>query len=581
MSAFRQALGKHRNVERGRKWIFVASDQLSDQLGPLSREKAGKLGIVLVETPAKAARRPYHRQKLALVLANLRHFALEQAARGVAVRHVVSSGGYLAALQPLVPVLGPLRMMRPAERELRSELQPLIDSGGLVVIPHEGWLTTETDFNESQHGGKPPFRMDAFYRQVRRGTGLLMENGKPIGGRFSFDPENRESWRGEPKAPESPRFPRDVIKDEVCDLIEQHYAHHPGTLDRDELPATLADAESLWARGRALLPWFGPYEDAMAQSSTSLFHSRVSGLLNLCRLLPERLVREAAAADAPLASREGFIRQILGWREFVRHVHDQTDGFRRLLSGAVPELDSPGDGGYARWAGKPWPRGAGSPGDGGALPNALQANTPLPAAYWGKPSGLHCLDTVVQGVWREAYSHHITRLMVLSNIAMLLGCSPRELADWFWVAYLDAYDWVVEPNVLAMGSFAPGDVMTTKPYVAGAAYVNRMSDYCGDCAFDPRSNCPLTPMYWDFLARNEPRLAGNQRLKLPLATLRKRTSLQKAQAASVRKVALAKLGKGERLEPADFASPLVPTPTAPPQSSPPAKGPPSRSRPRR
>ena len=557
-SAFYRALRQH--DARGRRFIFVPPDQLSDALGPLSREPAASLGIVVVETPAKAARRPYHKQKLALVLANLRHFALEQAARGVAVRHVVSPGGYAAALQPLFRELGPLRVMRPAERELRTELQPLIDAGALHQLPHEGWLTTTEDFDESQHGGRPPFRMDAFYRQVRRGTGVLMEKGKPIGGRFSFDPENRERWDGDPPAPAEPRYPRDAIKDEVCDLIRRRFGHHPGTLDPDALPATLADAESTWARALGLLPWFGPYEDAMTQRSSSLFHSRVSGLLNLHRLLPARLVREAAAADAPLASREGFVRQVLGWREFVRHVHEHTDGFRRLPAGAPPRLDAPGDGGYARWAGKPWPRAAAGaspdayPGDGGALPDALHAGLPLPPAYWGAPSGLHCLDTVVEGVWREAYSHHITRLMVLSNIATLLGASPRELTDWFWAAYLDAYDWVVEPNVLAMGSFAPGDLMTTKPYVAGAAYLHRMSDLCEPCAFDPRTDCPLTPMYWDFLARNEPHLAGNQRLKLPLASMRKRTPEQRAQAARVHAIAAARLGKGERLTPDDFAA---------------------------
>ena len=544
MSAFRQALRRHRNAERGRRWIFVPPDQLSDQLGPLSREPPRELGIVLVETPAKAGRRPYHQQKLALVLANLRHFALEQAGRGVAVRHLVSQDGYAAALAPLAAALGPLRMMRPAERELRTELQPLLEAGVLEEQPHEGWLTSAADFAESQGGGAP-FRMDAFYRHVRRGTGILMEKGKPAGGRFSFDTENRRRWTGEPPAPEAPRFPRDAIKDEVCSLIGEQFGHHPGTLDTEALPATLADAESLWARARALLPWFGPYEDAMAQGSSSLFHSRVSGLLNLHRLLPERLVREAAAADAPLASREGFVRQILGWREFVRHVHEQTDGFRR--PGAVAQLAAPGDGGYARWAGKPWPRSGG--GDGGALPGALLADAPLPPAYWGAPSGLHCLDTVVAGVWREAYSHHITRLMVLANIATLLGASPRELTDWFWAAYLDAYDWVVEPNVLAMGSFAAGALMTTKPYVAGAAYIHRMSDLCSGCAFDPRSTCPLTPMYWDFLARNEPRLASNPRMKLPLASMRKRTGAQHAHDARVREVALVQLGKGERLEP--------------------------------
>jgi deoxyribodipyrimidine photolyase-related protein len=150
--------------------------------------------------------------------------------------------------------------------------------------------------------------------------------------------------------------------------------------------------------------------------------------------------------------------------------------------------------------------------------------------------------------------------MVLSNIATLLGCSPRELTDWFWAAYLDAYDWVVEPNVLAMGSFAPGQLMTTKPYVAGAAYIHRMSDYCDDCEFKPTTDCPLTPLYWDFLARNEPRLAENQRLKLPLASMRKRTPQQRAAAARIREIALVKLGRGERLSPADF--PAAPPPPA-------------------
>ena len=524
MSVFRKALRRHRHGERGRRWVFVPPDQLSDGIGPLSREPASALGIVLVESPAKAARRPYHKQKLALVLANLRHFALEQAARGVAVRHLVSPDGYAAALAPLARELGPLRMMRAAERELRVELQPLADSGAIQVQPHEGWLTSETDFRESQHGGRPPFRMDAFYRQVRRGTGLLMENDKPIGGRFSFDTENRQRWTGDPPAPEEPRFPRDAIKDEVCNLIGESYADHPGTLDPDALPATLADAEALWSRALALLPWFGPFEDAMAQRSPSLFHSRVSGLLNLHRLLPARLVQEAAGAAAPLASREGFVRQILGWREFVRHVHEATDGFRRLPSGAALRLD------------------------------ALEAKAKLPPAYWGAPSGLNCLDSVVSDVWRDAYSHHITRLMVLCNIATLLGTSPRELTDWFWVAYLDAYDWVVEPNVLAMGSFAPGDLMTTKPYVAGAAYTNRMSDFCAGCAFDPRRDCPLTPMYWSFLARNDARLSKNQRMKLPLASMRKRTAAQHDHDASVHRITLTKLGRGERLAPEDFAS---------------------------
>ena len=264
----------------------------------------------------------------------------------------------------------------------------------------------------------------------------------------------------------------------------------------------------------------------MSSRSSGLFHTRISALLNLHRLLPSRAIADVAGMTLPLASQEGFIRQILGWREFVRHVHRATDGFRNLPGGAPSIAERPGDGGYARWAGKPWgeslrPAGsgqaaagsdrnapeAGDP-EGGATPSALGASEPLPPAFWGTLSGLTCLDRVVADVWAEGYSHHITRLMVLANLATLLDVSPRELTDWFWIAYTDAYDWVVEPNVLGMGTYAVGDLMTTKPYVSGAAYIARMSDYCDRCAFDPKTTCPITRLYWAFFARHEGRLQG-------------------------------------------------------------------------
>ena len=447
MSVFSQQLAALQPPSsKRRRWIFVAYDQLSDRIGPLARVAAEDAGIVVVEAPAKAAKRPYHQQKLALVLTNLRHFALEQAARGVAVRHVVSDGDYAHALRPIIRELGPLQMMEAAERELRVDLQPLVDEGGLDVETHGGWLSTDDDFAALD----APWRMDAFYRQVRRRTGLLMEHGKPKGGRFSFDGDNRERWRGTPKAPTPPRFVVDDVTGEVVDLIGRRYATHPGTLDATTLPASSADAAALWSWAlSSCLPSFGPYEDAMSTSSSGLFHTRISGLLNLHRLLPRAVIDDVAAAPLPLSSQEGFIRQVLGWREFVRHVHRRTDGFRSLVDKPV---DKPGDTSGA-----------------GARPSVLGAHEPLPTAFWpGSKSGLACLDHVVDDVWREGYSHHITRLMVLSNIATLLDVEPRELTDWFWVAYVDAYDWVVEPNVLAMGTFGAGDVMTTKPYVAGA-----------------------------------------------------------------------------------------------------------------
>jgi deoxyribodipyrimidine photolyase-related protein len=532
MSAFLEALRQRTTAPPGaRRWLFVPYDQLSDQIGPLSREPPDKLGIVLVECPQKASRRPYHQQKLALILANLRHFALEQAARGVAVRHIAAAprASYADALRPVVAQVGPLRMMRPAERELRAELAPLVASGDILEIPHEGWLTPPGALGKIPG---PPWRMDAFYREARRSTGLLMDRrGKPEGGRFSFDGENRLPWPGDPPAPEPPRFHPDPITHEVLDLVRSRYGAHPGTLDDATLPATAADAERLWRWGiEACLPWFGPFEDAMSTRSTGIFHTRISPLLHLHRILPSRVVREVASLPIPLASREGFVRQVLGWREFMRHVHEATDGLRQLPSGPAP-----------LWRGRE---------EAGAAPSFLGAMQPLPGAFWGRSrSGLACLDQVVQDVWSEGWSHHITRLMVLSNIATLLDVSPRELTDWFWVAYIDAFDWVVEPNVLGMGTFGVGDLFTTKPYVSGAAYLARMSDYCEKCAFDPRKNCPITPLYWAFLERHEPQLRNNDRMKLPLASMRKRTEAQRAADRAVFKRTQEALAEGRRLSP--------------------------------
>lgn len=481
MSIFGDRLRKFAPVGGDRRWIYVPYDQLTDAIGPLSEQSPAQTGIVLVETPAKAARRPYHRQKLALILANQRHFALEQAARGVAVRYIAHADGYAAALSGFPH---PLTMMEAAERELRVELAPLIARGALRVVPHAGWLTTTEHFGSKG----PPWRMDAFYRTVRRSTGVLMDGEEPRGGRWSFDQENRHAWKGEPAAPEPPRFKPDAITREVGDLILTQYASHPGTLDLTTLPATQADAETLWTWAKsACLPHFGPFEDALSRHSSGLFHSRCAPLINLHRLLPARIVHETAALDLPLASQEGFIRQILGWREFVRHIHVASDGFR-----TVPN-------------------------------NFLDVHEALPPAFWpGAPSGLACLDAVVANVWSEGWSHHISRLMVLANLATLLDVDPRQTTDWFWFAYIDAFDWVVEPNVLGMGTFAAGETMVTKPYIGGGAYLGRMGDHCKTCKFQPNRDCPITTLYWDWLRRHGSRVRRNPRMSTICAAQAKR-----------------------------------------------------------
>jgi len=552
MSVFLQEL-KTREVDpAGRRWIYVPYDQLSDAVGPLSREDPEELGIVIFENRWKPRRRPYHQQKLALVLASGRHFALEQAERGVAVRFVAGDAPYASLLEPVAKELGTLRVMEPAERELRVDLALLVSRRLLEVVPHEGWLTTRQQFDAAVSGAKR-WRMDAFYRRVRKDSGILMDNGKPVGGKFSFDAENRKSWKGEPPAPTPPRFPVDEIKQEVVDLVEEHFAAHPGRLDPEALPTRQADAEEVWrfARRRCL-EHFGPYEDAMSTRSRTLFHTQISALLNNLRLPARRVVEDVAQSKLPLASQEGFIRQVLGWREFMHHVHDATDGFRSMPGGAESQCaNRPGDGGFGSWRGSPWRSGrAPARLDGGAAPSFLEATAAVPPAFWGETSGLACLDRVVNEVWDTGYGHHITRLMVLSNLGTLLGIAPRDLTDWFWVAYVDAYEWVVEPNVLGMGTFGLGDCFVTKPYVSGAAYIDRMSDYCGNCAFSPKRDCPITSLYWDFLGRNADALDGNPRIAMPLRSLAKRDEARRAQDVAVSEWVRTTLQHGEVLTPA-------------------------------
>ncbi len=520
-----------------RRWIYVPYDRYTDRTGPLSEQAPEQTGIVIVESTAKALRRPYHKKKLVVLISNMRHFALEQAARGVSVLYHFSPESHGTALRMLQRerALPELDCMVPAERELRLDLHKAIADGlRMRFVPDTTWASGTDDFTRV-YG---PFRagksyvMDRFYRAMRLKTGVLMRGGKPAGGQYSFDADNRNPYKGEVPVPKAPGFPPDAITLEVIELVERIYGHHFGVTEGFDLPCTQAQADELWAQFlQQMLAHFGRFEDSMRDDFLQLFHSKTSVLLNLGRLLALDLIRDVAAlaeeSAVPMSSAEGFIRQLLGWREFMRHLHEQTDGYR-LLAGTVPQetrlIDqevSPDQTPEAAEAYGPEDAYA------GARPSALGANLPLPAAYWGVRSGLHCLDTVVAQVIRDGWSHHITRLMVLSNLAVLCGFSPRELTDWFWFGYVDAYDWVVEPNVLGMATYADGGLTATKPYVSGAAYINRMSNYCGHCRFDPKKSvgpgsCPFTALYWTFLERNHERLAGNFRMQMPYNTLRRK-----------------------------------------------------------
>ena len=531
MSEFIRRLDAPKAVAPNRRWVYLPYDQLHRDLGVLADIPDDQLGVVLIESTWKTRKRAYHKQKLVLLLSSQRHFALELRARGVAVRYQISDDSPAEILSRESDVLGPIDMMEPAERELRVHLAPLTARGLLRVHKHGGWLTEAADF-EAAVEGRAAWRMDAFYRHVRRRYGWLMEpNAKPTGGRWSLDSDNRQPWRGVPSAPEPPRFSPDAITLEVVGIVERKFANHPGQIDAEQIPGSIEAVERLWAWVmECCMESFGPFEDAMSTDSLQLFHTRISGLLNLHRLLPSRVLQDVLALDIPLNSKEGFVRQLAGWREFVRHIHRATDGFRSY-PGSEAHEDREVD----------------------PSPSFLQARVPLPSAFWGTPSGFHCLDHAVGEVLDTGYSHHINRLMVLSNWATLLGVEPRELTDWFWVTFEDAYDWVVEPNVLGMGTFAVGPLMVTKPYVSGSAYIHKMSNYCDSCAFHPKKSCPMTHLYWNFLGRNSDRLQSNPRLRVVMAAQRKRSPERKKHDEEVSRRVTSGLATGDPLSPQSFA----------------------------
>ena len=568
---------------KSRRWIYVPYDRYTDRTGPISEQSAAKTGIVIVESTAKALRRPYHKKKLVVLISNMRHFALEQAARGVSVLYQFSPESHGTALLKLQQErkLPTLVCMTPAERELRLDLHQAIENGlQMDFVEDTTWASTPKDFLSvyGEYKDGKSYVMDRFYRKMRQQTGILMQKGKPTGGQFSFDADNRNPYKGEVPTPRFPEYPPDAITQEVIAFVEETYGHHFGTADGFNLPCTQKEADEFWQFFLAhALDNFGRFEDAMRDDELQLYHSKTSGLRNLGRLLAMDLIRDVAAKAAdsgsPMASCEGFIRQLLGWREFMRHLHEQTDGYR-LLAGHVPQekrkVQQEVSPDQTPEAAKAYGHAKLDP-YAGAIPSALGASRPLPAVYWGAKSGLRCMDTVVAQVIQEGWSHHITRLMVLSNLATLCGFSPRELTDWFWFGYVDAYDWVVEPNVLGMATYSDGGLTATKPYVSGAAYINRMSNFCGECQYDPKKSvgegsCPFTALYWTFLERNEKLLGSNFRMQMPYTTLRRKKPEELVQLRQRASEAIAHLQSQER--PAYGSAPATSASTEQPEASP-------------
>jgi deoxyribodipyrimidine photolyase-related protein len=471
------------------KLLLVLGDQLTMDFAALKAGDRARDLVVMAEVTAEGTYVPHHPQKIALVLAAMRKHAARLGAAGWRVAYSrlddpensQTIGGELlrrAAETGASEVIA----TAPGDWRLRAVLEavPL----RMTILPDDRFLCSEAEFAAWAEGRKQ-LRMEYFYREMRRKTGLLMAGEKPVGGQWNFDHENRRAAKPDLFRAGVPEFAPDAVTAEVLDLVEAQFPSHFGVL-RPFLWATdrAGALEALDAFLRDRLATFGEEQDAMLAGDPTLSHALISPYLNL-GLLGWREVCEAAERQwkeglAPLNAVEGFIRQIIGWREFIRGVW--------ALEG--PEY---------------------------VTRNVLGHDRVLPALYWGGKTGMACLSTAVAQTRDRAYSHHIQRLMVTGNFALLAGVDPAEVHDWYHAVYIDAFEWVEAPNTIGMSQWADGGVVGSKPYVSSGAYIDRMSDFCGGCAYrvkdrtGPRA-CPFNLLYWHFLTRHRARFEGNPRM---------------------------------------------------------------------
>ena len=479
---------------------MVLGDHCSAGLSALADLDPARDVVLMAEVMGECTYVRHHPKKIVLVLSAMRHFAAELTARGVAVDYVrlddpANTGSLRGEALRAIARHRPDRVVltEPGEWRLLEDVRHWQALAGLEVdIRDDDRFLCGIAAFRSWARGRAGVRMEFFYREMRTRYGLLMDEGRPAGGKWNYDPENRKRLPRDLAPPPVPSFAPDAVTREVMALVADRFAGHFGELDGFALPVTAADAAAAlddFVRHR--LPGFGDWQDTMKAGEAAMFHALISTSLNTGLLDPLTACRAAEAAyragAAPLNAVEGFIRQILGWREFVRGVYWWR----------MPEY--------------------------GGL-NGLDAHRALPAFYWTAATRMNCLRHAIADTRANAYAHHIQRLMVIGNFALLTGLDPDEVCEWFLIVYADAYEWVELPNVRGMALHADGGIMGSKPYAASGAYIDRMSDYCRGCAYDVREGtgergCPFNALYWDFIARHRERFAGNPRMAMPLRGL--------------------------------------------------------------
>lgn len=492
-----------------RNLILILGDQLCETISSLEEFDPSHDQIFMCEVHEEATYVKHHKKKIAFLFSAMRHFAKSLEDRGFRVHYTKldddqNAGRFRTEIARALRAVSPesLIVTRPSEYRVLKEIESWSSAFNVPVdIREDDRFFTTPDAFMAWAKGRKSLRMEYFYREMRKSHKVLMDGDQPVGGKWNYDQDNRKPPNDNLDVPAPYRGQIDEITQDCIDLVETHFSDHFGDLFPFHFAVTRDQA--LYALDKFIserFAQFGDYQDAMIQNEAWMFHSHISFYLNCGLLTPREVVSKAEQAyrdgGAPLNAVEGFIRQILGWREYVRGIYWLK----------MPEY---------------------------AEENFLEADRDLPWFYWSGETQMNCLRQCVLETKENAYAHHIQRLMVLGNFALLAGIDPKQVNAWFLIVYADAYEWVELPNVSGMILFADGGLLGSKPYAAGGAYINRMSNYCDNCSYKVSTKngpkaCPFNYLYWDFFARNEDKLKGNPRLNNAYGTLNRMRAEKRA-----------------------------------------------------
>jgi deoxyribodipyrimidine photolyase-related protein len=485
-----------------RNLVLVFGDQLSEDLEPFRGFDAQNDAVLMMEVEEEATYVPQHKIRIALFFAAMRHFADQLRDEGYNVFYSQiddrdNRGSFEKEISRWIHKTRPRKLIctLPGDYRVKETVKRIATELDcpLEILEDSHFLASAKEFSEFARG-KKSLLLEHFYRHMRRQYGILMDGRQPVEGKWNFDQKNRQSFGkqgpGKIKPPRSFR-PNDSTE-AVLKLVNKHFSNSPGSLAKFDYPVSRKQAlEALRDFINYRLRDFGPYQDAMAEGYPYLYHSRLSSALNLHLLSPLEVIKAVVKAyengQAPIKSVEGFVRQVLGWREFIRAIYWLK----------MPE--------YAQM-------------------NELQAELPMPAFMWTAETEMNCIRQCVRQLIAHGYAHHIQRLMVMGLFSLLLGVNPYEVHKWHLSMYVDAIDWVSLPNVLGMSQYADGGFVASKPYAVSGNYIQRMSNYCQNCLFNPRERlgelaCPFNSLYWDFLSRNQDKLESNHRMRMQYRNL--------------------------------------------------------------